>query len=131
MDKYSIEHLKNSFAALDVFLDTVAIQLELEKIQDITWAFTGTDSHPSFTIYHDICTTWIIKPNGQISGDLTSWFGKPTQAIAANGSTKLNPYISVLITVNRDGLGVSMLSLEALSLKSILLKARIKLAGSP
>jgi hypothetical protein len=131
MDKYSIEHLKNSFAALDQFLDTLAIQLELEKIQDITWAFTGTDSDPSFTIYHDNCTIWIIKPNGQFSGDLTSWFGKPTQVIASNGSKKLNSCISVLIMVNRDGLEVSMLSLEALSLKSILLKARIKLAESP
>lgn len=130
MDKYSVTHLKNSFATIDVIMDTLAIQLELEKVQDLKWASTGTESEPCLTIFVGDQTTWFIQPNGLNSGSLTSWFGKPVQVIAANGSKRENSLISVLIRVNQAGVEVAIISLQALSMSSILLKARIKLAES-
>jgi len=130
MDKYSVEQLKNSFATIDLFLDTLSIQLELEKIQDLKWASKGTDSEPCFAIYVDKQVTWFIRPNGLNSGGLTSWFGKPVKVQAANGSKREHSLISVLIMVNQAGVEVANMSLQALSLSSIFLKARIKLAES-
>jgi len=130
MDKFSIDHLKNDFAAIDVFMDTLAIQIELENIQDLKWALTSIDSDPFFTIYQSSDAIWLIKPNGLISGGLTSWFGKTVGHISQSGSKRQHTLISVRITVRKRGTEEANLSLQALSMNSILMKARMKLGES-
>jgi hypothetical protein len=128
MDKYSVEKLKQEMPSLDLYLDTLSIQIELEKIQDFKWVASGTEENPSFTIYPDDRTCWVLSPNGQQSRGVNSWFGRSVKVLGPNGSKKQNPLISVRICVLQDGLAIANLSLESLSVRAVLMKARIRLA---
>jgi hypothetical protein len=128
MDKYSVEKLKQEMPSIDMYLDTLSIQIELEQIQDLKWVASGTEENPSFTIYPDNRTRWVLSPNSQQPRGGNSWFGRTVKAIGSNGSKKQNPLISVRICVLQDGLAIANLSLESLSVNAVLMKARIRLA---
>jgi len=128
MDKYSVEKLKQELPFLDLYLDTLSIQIELEQIQDLKWVASGTEENPSFTIYPDHRTCWVLSPNSRqaLGGD--SWFGRRVKLTGSNASKKENSLISVRICVLQDGLAIANLSLESLSVSAVLMKARIRLA---
>jgi hypothetical protein len=128
MDKYSVEQLKQEVPFLDLYLDTLSIQIELEQIQDLKWVASGTEENPSFTIYPDDRTCWVLSPNCQQSRGGNSWFGRSVKVIGSNGTKKQNSLISVRICVLQDGLAIANLSLESLSVNAVLMKARIRLA---
>lgn len=128
MDKYSVEKLKQEMPILDLYLDTLSIQIELEQIQDLKWVASGTEEYPSFTIYPDDRTCWVLYPNSQQSRGGNSWFGRRVKVVGSNGFKKENTLISVRICVLQDGLAIANLSLESLSISAVLMKARIRLA---
>ena len=128
MDKYSAEKLKQEMPYLDLYLDTLSIQIELEQIHDLKWVASGTEENPSFTIYPDDRTCWVLSPNSRQLRGGNSWFGRTVKVISSSGSKKQNTLISVRICVLQDGLAIANLSLESLSVSAVLMKARIRLA---
>lgn len=128
MDNYSVEKLKQEMQSLDLYLDTLSIQFELEQIREIKWVASGTEDNPSFTIYPDERTSWILSPNSSLTRGGQSWFGRIVNVTESNGRKQHNTLISIRICVVQEGLAIANLSLESLSVNAILMKARIKLA---
>ena len=128
MDKYSAEKLKQEMPYLDLYLDTLWIQIELEQIQGLKWVASGTEENPSFTIYPDERSCWVLSPNSLQSRGGKSWFGRTVNVVSSNGTKRQNTLISMRISVLQDGLAIANLSLDSLSVNAILMKARIRLA---
>ena len=121
MDDYSVEKLKKEMQSLDLYLDTLSIQFELEQISDIKWVASGTEDNPSFTIYPDEHTSWVLYPNSSLTPGRLSWFGRIVKITDSNGRKQHNTLISIRICVIQEGLAIANLSLESLSVNAILM----------
>ena len=114
--------LRNVFPETALQLETVAVGMQLEAMQELSWHSSGVESYPSFVVQVMPEMNFVLKPAFVIEGKGAFWVSSTSSSATHNHG--LSSY-AVDVEFWLDGVFICEATIEAFSIEAILTKAKI------